>query len=144
GTPGRTTIEPNMPWASAKYPAVKNSVVVGPAEPPLPKPSPHNPSIRSCRILGSSSNAARLPVVGLYATIAPLPNCPTRRSPLYPPKPVAGAITTAQGESRKARCEKGPTRLPGVSKIQRYPFPDPATSSCLAASCLAKVTASLP
>jgi hypothetical protein len=45
-------IDPNRPCVSSSGPAAKNSVFVGPALAPLPKPMPHSPSIsigRWCR-----------------------------------------------------------------------------------------------
>ena len=58
-------------------PAVKYSVFSGPAVPPLPKLSAHSPSITIVFPLGSSSLPMNWPVLMLYATISPLPNCPT-------------------------------------------------------------------
>src|SRR5262249_45226384 len=86
------------------------------------------------------------PLIGSNAWISPSPKLPTSRSLAKAPNPP-GARVSPQGELRGSPVPVLMSRLmkfPFKSNTSTNPFPAPATSSCLAASCSAKVTYSCP
>src|SRR6266571_7381894 len=124
-------------------PAVKNKVVAGPdpflgglgSESP-PKAIIHRPSMTMTESSGFLTKLMNLPVKPLKAAILPLPKLPTRMELLYSPK-SRGVHTTPQGEFIHGPCWRWPISLPDGVKKRTKPKPSPATSSCLAESCLA-------
>src|ERR1700755_2404882 len=64
-------------------------------------------------------------------------------SPPKAPK-VAGAAVTAHGELSGPWLASRCSRVPSGAQTSTKPLPRPASSSCLAASCLAKLTYRLP
>src|SRR6516225_11099409 len=98
-----TCSEPNRPWNGSPpgakcevRPAVKYSVFVGPAAPPLPNASAHRCVMAIGWRLASFSSPAKRPLCGLKALMWPSPKLPTRRSLLKLPK-SEGASAMAHG-----------------------------------------------
>jgi hypothetical protein len=71
------------------------------------------------------------------ALTEPSPKLPTNRALSKLPKPSKGAQAIPQGELSSPLLMNRRSRFPSVSKMSTNPFPGPATSSRLAASCLA-------
>src|SRR6201987_4569073 len=132
-------MSPSSPSASWLGPAVKYRALGVTLSEPAGNRSPHNPGM----VIGPPwvrSWPRNWPVAGLKALIRPSPKFPTRMSP---PK-AAGASVTAHGEVRGPWVGSRCSRVPSGAKTSTKPLPGPASSSCLAASCLAKVTYRLP
>src|SRR5579864_4230891 len=135
-------MSPSSPSASSLIPAVKYRAPGVTLSEPAGNRSPHSPEM----VIGPPwvrSWPRNWPVVGLKALIRPSPKFPTRMSPPKAPK-VAGASVTAHGELSRSWLASRCSRVPFGAKTSTKPLPGPASSSCLAAFCLAKVTYRLP
>src|SRR6201997_2075181 len=135
-------MSPRSPSASWLGPAVKYRALGVTLSEPAGNRSPHSPEM----VIGPPwfrSWPRNWPVVGLKALIRPSPKFPTRMSPPKAPK-VAGASVTPHGELSRPWLASRCSRSPFGEKTSTKPLPGPASSSCLAASCLAKVTYRLP
>src|SRR5689334_19244875 len=135
-------MSPSSPSASWLGPAVKYKAPGVTLSEPAGNRSPHSPEM----VIGPRwvrSWPRNWPVAGLKALIRPSPKLPTRMSPPKAPK-AAGASVTAHGELSGPWLASRCSRVPSGAKTSTKPLPGPASSSCLAASCLAKVTYRLP
>ena len=117
---GVAQMAPNEPCDSSSGPAAKNSVVVGPAAAPLPKPIPHRPSTTMALPFASRTRAVELPVavqpaVGVDPTVAEVadeqvaaePSEAGRRRPGQTPRGVQRA---ARGDPAEEVCRAGRRR----------------------------------
>jgi len=128
-------IEPNRPSFSSLIPALNSSVPVPPVA-AVPKVRPHSPSMAIGRPCAPRSVPRKRPENGSYALMRPLPKLPTSSAPPKRPK-LAGATVRPHGESSSPRETSRSMRKPLVVKTSTKPWPMPATSSCLSASCFA-------
>src|ERR1019366_4468374 len=133
---------PSIPCFGPPGPAVKYRALLSPPLPPLPTYRAHRPGSTMLLPLGSCSVPWNAPVAGSYALIMPSPKLPTSRVPANLPN-VAGAMARPHGEFRRLPVPPATSdcsSLPVESNTLTQPFPTPATSNFLLASCLAYAT----
>src|ERR1035441_3592172 len=141
-TVGFAWMLPSMPCFWPPGPAVKYTALLSPPLPPLPTYRDHRPGSTMLLPLGSCKVPWNAPVVGSYALIMPSPKLPTSRVPANLPN-VAGAMARPHGEFRRLPAPPATSdcsSLPVESNTLTQPFPTPATSNFLLASCLAYAT----
>jgi len=113
---------PNNPLVSLFGPAVKNSVVAGPALPLLPNRSAHNPSISKVLPSGFSRFPRKWPVTGLKAEMLSPRKLPIRIVLVNTPKPGV-AHTTPQGALNHGPCSIRCNSRPCRSNTSTKPSP---------------------
>src|ERR1019366_8975463 len=130
---------PSIPCFWPPGPAVKYTALLSPPLPPLPKYRAHRRGSTMLLPLGSCKVPWNAPVAGSYALIMPSPKLPTSRLLANLPN-VAGAMARPHGEFRRLPDPPATSdcrSLPVESNTLTQPFPTPATSNFLLASCLA-------
>src|SRR5262249_13106964 len=130
---------PKIPCEPLLGPAVKYSVVDGPARPSLPNESAHRPSILTGLPLAIRRGPCGFQCPFDFRTeafIFPLPKFPTSQSPLTLPN-ADGAIAKPHGASSAPLVATRPSRFPPVSNMSTKPSPAPGTSNRFAVSCFA-------
>src|SRR5579862_3748813 len=105
--------------------------------------NPHRLSIAITLPRTSVNCPKNAPVPASNALIVPSPKFPTNNAPANFPNPP-GASATPHGEFNVPCAATCCTTFPFASNTSTNPFPGPATSSCLSASCTAIVTNNFP